>query len=247
MARLPQPGGDSGNWGDILNDFLNQAHRPDGQLKQQSITNEMLGLHSVEVTTLGPTAGADGQVLVRDSNAQTGLAWRTPDAIPDVEYPVTSVAGKTGDITLSRADVGLANVDNTADVNKPVSAATQAALDDKVSSTLGGQESVVINNTATGSVTLSLASGNIFSLRLTGNITGLTITDAMSGRGCSFSLYITQDTIGGRTISWPSSVKWPGGSIPTLSTAPGAVDILVFESINGGATWFGALAGKGYA
>ena len=33
MARLPNPGGDVGNWGVILNDFLNQAHTSGGLLK----------------------------------------------------------------------------------------------------------------------------------------------------------------------------------------------------------------------
>jgi hypothetical protein len=42
--------------------------------------------------------------------------------------PVQSVAGRTGAVTLTKSDVGLANVDNTSDVNKPVSSATQTAL-----------------------------------------------------------------------------------------------------------------------
>ncbi len=41
---------------------------------------------------------------------------------------VTSVAGKTGAVTLAKADVGLGNVDNTSDVNKPISTAVQTAL-----------------------------------------------------------------------------------------------------------------------
>jgi hypothetical protein len=36
MARLPQPGGDEGNWGDILNDFLTQELNSDGTLKKAS-------------------------------------------------------------------------------------------------------------------------------------------------------------------------------------------------------------------
>ncbi|MDB4658960.1 hypothetical protein OAL53_02275, partial [Akkermansiaceae bacterium] len=36
--------------------------------------------------------------------------------------PVQSVAGKSGVVTLSKVDVGLGNIDNTADANKPVSA-----------------------------------------------------------------------------------------------------------------------------
>jgi len=33
MTRLPIPGSDDGSWGDILNDFLGQAHNTDGSLK----------------------------------------------------------------------------------------------------------------------------------------------------------------------------------------------------------------------
>jgi len=44
---------------------------------------------------------------------------------------VTSVAGHTGDVTLTKTDVGLGNVDNTSDVNKPVSTATQTVLNAK--------------------------------------------------------------------------------------------------------------------
>lgn len=44
---------------------------------------------------------------------------------------VTSVAGKTGAVTLAKADVGLGNVDNTSDANKPISTATQNALNSK--------------------------------------------------------------------------------------------------------------------
>jgi hypothetical protein len=44
---------------------------------------------------------------------------------------VTSVAGKTGAVSLAKGDVGLGNVDNTSDANKPISAATQIALDAK--------------------------------------------------------------------------------------------------------------------
>lgn len=42
MARLPVPGSDAGAWGDILNDFLTQAHNNDGSLKsipQSQVTN----------------------------------------------------------------------------------------------------------------------------------------------------------------------------------------------------------------
>ena len=44
---------------------------------------------------------------------------------------VTSVNAKTGDVVLVKADLGLGEVDNTSDAAKPISSATQIALDDK--------------------------------------------------------------------------------------------------------------------
>lgn len=49
--------------------------------------------------------------------------------------PVTSVAGQTGAVTLTKDDVGLSNVDDTADADKPISTASQAALDTKADAT----------------------------------------------------------------------------------------------------------------
>ncbi len=49
----------------------------------------------------------------------------------DYTDQVLSVAGKTGTVTLDKNDVWLGNVDNTTDINKPVSTATQTALDNK--------------------------------------------------------------------------------------------------------------------
>ena len=45
---------------------------------------------------------------------------------------VSSVAGKSGDVTLTKNDVGLSNVNNTSDINKPISTATQNFVNEKV-------------------------------------------------------------------------------------------------------------------
>ncbi len=42
MARLPKPGGDEGNWGDVLNAFLKHAHNSDGTLKDTGVLSEKL-------------------------------------------------------------------------------------------------------------------------------------------------------------------------------------------------------------
>lgn len=44
---------------------------------------------------------------------------------------VITVNGRTGEVVLTKTDVGLSNVDNTSDINKPISTAQQAALNNK--------------------------------------------------------------------------------------------------------------------
>lgn len=59
---------------------------------------------------------------------------------------VSSVNTRTGAVTLTSADVGLGNVNNTSDASKPISTATQTALDAKVTSVVAGTN-ITVNNT----------------------------------------------------------------------------------------------------
>lgn len=58
----------------------------------------------------------------------TGVDYKFDGSTLTVLSPVTSVSGRTGDVSLTKVDVGLSNVDNTSDANKPVSTATNTAL-----------------------------------------------------------------------------------------------------------------------
>lgn len=109
----------------------------------------------------------------------------------------------------------------------------------------GGAETLSTNAAATGTVSLDLANGNVFNVTLTGNVT-FTFTGATSGKACSFSLYKRQNGTGGRTVTWPASVKW-AGSAPTLTTTANTLDILVFETLDGGTNWYGSLVGANFA
>lgn len=55
----------------------------------------------------------------------------------------------SGNIDLVKADVGLSNVDNTSDINKPISTATQTALDDKFTLPSLTSGSVLFSNGST--------------------------------------------------------------------------------------------------
>lgn len=76
--------------------------------------------------------------------------------------PVQSVAGKTGSVALAKGDVGLSNVDNTADADKPVSSATQTALNAKQDTLVSGTNIKTINDESilgSGNITISGGGG----------------------------------------------------------------------------------------
>jgi len=64
---------------------------------------------------------------------------------------------------LAKSDVGLGNVDNTSDANKPISSATQVALDNR-SVSIANAGSVSITITATGSANLQTLTGHSFTI-----------------------------------------------------------------------------------
>lgn len=68
-------------------------------------------------TVNGNGPDANGNVLI---TTQTGSGGA-----------VTTVQGRIGDVTITKTDLGIANVDNTTDLQKPVSTATQTALNAK--------------------------------------------------------------------------------------------------------------------
>lgn len=74
-----------------------------------------------------PAVGETGKIYIAlDTNK--AYRWSGSTYVYITSGAVDSVAGKTGVVTLVKADVGLANVDNTSDANKPISTATQNAL-----------------------------------------------------------------------------------------------------------------------
>ena len=98
-------------------------------------------------------------------------------------------------------------------------------------------ESVVAIGNSGTTQTLALTNGTVQTVTMTGNCT-FTMPTATDGK--SFILIATQDATGSRTAVF-TSVKWAGGSPPTLTTtATTGVDILTF--VANGTSWFGTYA-----
>jgi hypothetical protein len=99
-----------------------------------------------------------------------------------------------------------------------------------------------------GALTLDLHTGSVFDVVLTANVTSLTLANPPAvGRAGSATLILRQDAIGGRTLAWPASVRWTGGTPPVVTPTANAIDIYAFVTRNGGATWFGFQGGKDFS
>lgn len=75
MARLPVPQSDQGVWGDILNDFLSQAHATNGSIKANAVATAAIVDGAITAGKLSPASGSNGQVLTKNTGVTGGLEW----------------------------------------------------------------------------------------------------------------------------------------------------------------------------
>jgi hypothetical protein len=95
-----------------------------------------------------------------------------------------------------------------------------------------------------GALTLNCSSGNVFAVSLNANITSITFSNVpTTGTAYALTLSFTADGTA-RTVTWGASVKWPGGTAPTLTSTSGKVDTFVLTTWDGGTTWYGFVAGQ---
>ena len=100
----------------------------------------------------------------------------------------------------------------------------------------------VSDGNSSTSFTVDWSSGNIHTLTLTGNCT-LTFTAPSPALG-ALTLLLTQDGTGSRTVTWPGTVKWSGGTAPTLTTTASKID--VFNFLYDGTNYIGTTMGLNY-
>ena len=93
-------------------------------------------------------------------------------------------------------------------------------------------------------MTVDCALSNVFATTFTANVTTApTISNPRNGQ--TINWFITQDGTGGRTMTWPSSFRWPTGATRTLSTAANSVDLLVATYLSSTGLWYASLS-KGF-
>jgi hypothetical protein len=91
-----------------------------------------------------------------------------------------------------------------------------------------------------GAQVLNLALGQYFTLTVGGAL-GLSFTNTPAGANVTgVVLRITNGN--SSVITWPVGTKWPGGTVPVLTTA--GIDLVVLITDDNGATWRGVVVGK---
>ena len=209
-------GGGGGNavWGRISGDIANQADLQ-RELSNKVTKVAGKGLSTNDFTDQwrnkleGIEAGAevnvqanwDQTVTTADDYIQNKptIPENTSDLVNDSGFitaalaPVQGVKGsaesayRTGSVSISKANIGLDNVDNTSDADKPISTAVQTALDAKQGKlTAGANITIDANNVisstgggggGTGGHTILNASGSAMPQRGKIQFTNTTVTD----------------------------------------------------------------------
>lgn len=138
MARLPQPGGDAGTWGDVLNDFLSQSLQTDGTLKHDVVTTSVVAAGAISTAHLQQQSVTSGKI--QDA------------AVTEAKLAGTSVSTgvlQNGSVTSSKianTAVGSAHLQDQAVTSAKIAngSVTAAKLAVDVSSTNTGVRSLLI-------------------------------------------------------------------------------------------------------
>jgi len=109
-----------------------------------------------------------------------------------------------------------------------------------------GERVNVLGGSSATAIDIDLESGNVVSLSLL-STTARNFTfsnppgSTISG---SFTLFLTSSSTQD-TVTWPTSVIWPNGSAPVLTSS--GVDVLTFVTLSAGTTWYGLVAGQDFS
>ena len=177
-------------------------------------------------------------VTIRDDD---NLAYPTAGASLSSDYATYSGTGKTftGTLAFTGAISGAA-LTNYLAAPAAIGGTTPAGG----RFTYAHTAPVAVTFSATA-MAIDCSLSNVFTTTFTANVTTApTFSNLKDGQTVNW--FITQDSTGSRTMTWPTSFKWPGGSAGVLSTAANSVDLLVATYRAATGFWYASLS-KGFA
>ena len=105
--------------------------------------------------------------------------------------------------------------------------------------TIKGSTQAVTTDTDGATVTFDLVASNVHQVVLGGNRT-LAISNGAVGQ--YFAIELIQDGAGSRTVTWFTTIRWVGGTVPTLTTTLNKKDTFMFR-VTGAGTYDGYIVG----
>ena len=233
-----------------------------GTISSQDASNVTISGGSINGTTIGASGASTGAfTTLSASSTVSGTGFSTYLASPPAIGGTSPAAGKfttleaTGVATVSAGTVSAPAITTSGDTNTGIF--FPAA--DSIAFTEGGTEVFRIesngrmgigqtspaskldlsgnyasNITAVAALDIDCSTANYFTKTISGAST-FTFSSPPASRAYAFALELTHTS---GTITWPTSVKWPKDTAPTLTT--GKTHIFIFVTDDGGTRWRGA-------
>jgi hypothetical protein len=188
----------------------------------------MLNLGIADVSNLSTTLS--GKAATSHTHSESDITGLSADlsgkAAVSHTHSAADVTGLSADLS-GKAAVGhthsISDVSNLASTPMSITAAWAFTTPAFTLSSLGS---------ITGTAAINLANGCFFSATVAAAVT-LSITGTLTGTSAkNLGLVLTN---AGTKITWPASIKGPGGVAPTLTAA--GTDLLTFVTLDNGASW----------
>ena len=228
------------------------------------VTATYAELNYLDITTLGQseqskvlTADANGDVTIEDGAFDFDVA--SHDGTNGLLLGGTLVTATATELNLIDGYTGTTAELNTLDVTTQGTAEASKVVTSDGSLVTNFADGVVqrpelkdysetkVALSAAASVTCDISTGNVFTLTADQNTTFVFSNPSPTGKSCAFTLIWTQDG-SDRTITWPTSVDWPGdGTVPDVTSGSGKIDIYTFFTLDAGTIWYGFGAGADMA
>lgn len=214
------------------------------------------GIYNIGADQLGISTGGTLRLTTSTTAITSTLPFYAPDGSVSAPSLTFSSDTNTGIYRIGTDNLGI-SLNGTKYVDLSTSTAAFSQTTEATSATTGaitcsggisavknivsgGQVGAIRNdagNTSTA-LTIDWNSANVQTATMTGNCT-FTFSNPIDG--FSYVLILKQDATGSRLATWPATVKWAGGTAPTLSTAANAIDILTF--VWDGTSYYGNFQG----
>ena len=205
--------------------------------KTLSVSNT-LTLAGTDSTTM--TFPSTSATIARTDAAQTFTGVNTftsPKIITDVSdtngnevFKITATASAVNEITIVNAATGTTGPQIIASGETNVDLRLTAKGTGAVHITTGSYGDLTAD-TDGATITFNLATSNIHTVTLGGNRT-LALSNEHVGQ--CFMLRLKQDGTGTRTVTWFSTILWPAGTVPTLTTTINKADVFGFVVTSAG-------------